>query len=208
MAEHGAECAVHSVTEHLLRGVDAGRSDFRALMREAAAEARQAVMTEAALRNTELRQLASTLLAIVITPEGGGALQIGDGVVVVRDDAGGWSWMFWPQRGEFANTTYFLSDQDALARAQIDEFSTDITDVAVMSDGLEPLALHYATRTVHAPFCDGLLQPLVRSEGSAEVLPLSKDLEQFLSSDRVRSRIDDDVSIVLATRRNHIDANR
>ncbi len=132
----------------------------------------------------------------------GGALQIGDGVIVVSEGGGGWSWVFWPQRGEYANTTFFLTDDDALERVQIETFLGSVADAALMTDGLEPLALHYASKTVHDPFFSGMFRPLHHSDGVAEIGHLSASLEQFLSSERVGSRTGDDVSLILATRRN------
>jgi hypothetical protein len=117
------------------------------MLREAAARAREAVLTEAQKHGSEPRDFASTLLVVVVGPYGGGALQIGDGVIVVSDSADGWCWVFWPQRGEYANTRHFLTDEDAAERLQVEPFSGKMTDVALMTDGLEPLALHYASRS-------------------------------------------------------------
>lgn len=199
--ELGAEIAVGTLVSHLRHALEAGRPDLELVLREAAAQAREAIAAEALRREETPRTLASTLLAVVVTPDGGGALQIGDGLIVVSDGGAGWSWVFWPQRGEYANTTYFLTDDDALGRIQIETFPGSVTDVALMSDGLEPLALHYASRTVHDPFFHGMFQPLLHAEGTAEIGPVSTALEQFLASERIGSRTDDDVSLVLATRR-------
>jgi hypothetical protein len=73
-----------------------------------------------------------------------------------------------------------------------------------MTDGLQPLALHYATQSVHEPFFRGMFLPLYGSSGSGEVPALSASLEQFLSSERVRMRTDDDVSLILVTRRSPV----
>jgi len=200
--ELGAEIAVETVVTQIHRLFDGGRSDLQAMLREAAAQAREAVSAEALKQGMAPRSFASTLLALVVTPEGGGALQIGDGLIVVSDGEDGWSWVFWPQRGEYANTTYFLTDDDALERIQVEAFPGTVTDVALMTDGLEPLALHYASKTVHDPFFSGMFRPLLQSDGEAEISPLSESLQQFLSSERVGSRTDDDVSLILATRRN------
>lgn len=204
MAEQGAEIAVNTIINYLKRFLEDGRSDFVMMLREAATMAREAIIAESDRTGLELRSYASTLLSLVLTPGGGGALQIGDGVIVVSDGCEEWSWVFWPQRGEYANTTYFLTDQDACERLEVEVFSGVITDVALMSDGLEPLALHYASKTVHNPFFEGMFQPLLRVEGSAEINQISGALEQFLASERVGSRTDDDVTLLLATRRNHI----
>jgi hypothetical protein len=202
MGEFGAEIAVNTVVAQLRRALEEGRSDFSALLREAAVQARKSVVSEAIKQGLEPRSFASTLLVIILVPEGGAALQIGDGVMVVSDGGNGWSWVFWPQRGEYANTTYFLTDDDAIERVQVETFSAAVSDVALMSDGLEPLALHYASKTVHDPFFNGMFRPLLQSDRPAEVFHLSESLQRFLSSDQVGSRTDDDVSVILATRRN------
>ena len=203
MAAQGAQIAVETVINHLKQSLEENRSDFGEMLREAAAAARKAVVDDALRLGTEPKSYASTLLAVVLTQEGGGALQIGDGVIVVSDYGRGWCWMFWPQRGQYANTTYFLTDEHALDHIEVDVFQRIITDVALMSDGLEPLALQYANKTVHDPFFLDMFQPLLKAEGSAEIAWLSASLEQFLSSDQVRSRTDDDTSLILATRRDH-----
>jgi hypothetical protein len=229
LAEHGAGIAVKAVCDLLSRELDEGRSDYDAMLREAAAEARKAVFAEARRRGVEPRELASTLLVVVVGPDGGSALQIGDGVIVVSDGGNGWGWVFWPQRGEYANqisnpnrdttrfrwifwpqrgeyanTTYFLTDTDALERLRVAPRLGKVTDIALMTDGLESLALRYASTAVYGPFFRGMFRPILDAgEASVnkdrEIKHLSASLDRFLSSDRVRSRTDDDVSLVLAS---------
>jgi hypothetical protein len=199
-AERGAELAVRTVIGHLKLGLAEGRGDVDVLLREAAALARGSIMADADQEGAALRDYASTLLALVLTPQGGAAMQIGDGVIVVSEGDNEWCWVFWPQRGEYANTTYFLTDENALDQLKIEVLSGRIAGLALLSDGMEPLALHYATKTVHNPFFVGILQPLLRAEGCAEITALSASMEEFLSSERVRARTDDDMSLILATR--------
>jgi hypothetical protein len=201
LSELGARTAVEAVVRAVRARFEAGRRDFAAALREAAVEAREGVLAAAADVGAEVRELASTLLAVVASPAGGAALQIGDGVIVVSDGGAEWSWVFWPQRGEYANTTCFLTDEDALSRLQVEPLAGLVTDVALTTDGLEPLALHYASQTVHEPFFHGLFAPLIRSPAAGELSALSAALEAFLSSERVAERTTDDVAIVLATRR-------
>lgn len=201
MGEIGAEIAVECVMATLQQAVETGLSDLPAVMRSAAAQARDAVIAEASKRGSEPRSFASTLLVFMLTGNSGAAMQIGDGVMVVSTGDNEWGWIFWPQRGEYANTTYFLTDDDAIKRLEVESLPSGIINVALMSDGLESLALHYASKTVHEPFFNGMFRPLVESDGAAEVAALSDSLQQFLSSDHVGSRTDDDLSIILATRR-------
>jgi len=199
-AEVGAEIAVQAVAGRLRRHLE--EPDGPALvvaLQDAALYARAAVLARAEADGEEAASYAATLLALIDTPDGGAALQIGDGVIVVGGEAGGWRWMFWPERGEYANTTRFLTDDDAPDRIRVAEFPGSPTDIAIMTDGMQSLALDYAGESVHEPFFRGMFHPLHGSSGSGELPALSVSLEEFLSSDRVRLRTDDDVSLILAT---------
>src|SRR6516225_2777134 len=53
------------------------------------------------------------IIAIAVSDGAGSAIRGGDGVIVVKDQTSQWSWVFWPDRGEFANTTFFVTDAAA-----------------------------------------------------------------------------------------------
>jgi hypothetical protein len=197
----GAELVVTTVSDMLQLGVRAGRRDYRDLLREAATCARQRLVETAADRQLTARDLASTLLAAIVTPFGGAALQIGDGVMVIGNATPDWRWLIWPQNGEYQNSTYFISDENALTQAAVVDISDDTQDIALMTDGMEPLALHFATRSAHAPFFRSAFAPLYASGGTGEAPELSQAVVQLLGSATVRARTDDDTTLVLATRR-------
>jgi hypothetical protein len=197
----GAELAVHGVTSHLAFALNSGHTDLERLLREAAALARQTLVDESQLRGVPRRELACTLLAVVVCEFGAAAMQIGDGVIVVSTGGDDWSWVFWPQNGEYANTTHFLTQDDALSVLQVEKMQGHVTDVALMSDGLQPLVLHYATQSVHEPFFRPAFAPLHRAQEHGELRDISGAIEQLLLSPRVRSRTDDDVSLVIGSRR-------
>lgn len=203
-AEHahiGAEIAVNTVSSIAQLAARAGRRDFTEVLREGATLARQRLLEAASDRQLAPRDLACTLLAAIVAPLGGAALQIGDGVIVVGDKPLTWRWVFWPQKGEYANTTFFLSDERSLERAEIQALSDDVLDVALMSDGLEQLAVQFASRKAHDPFFRSVLAPLHAESGDGESARLSQGLSTLLASAAVRQRTDDDASLVIATRR-------
>jgi len=201
LAHIGARIAVEAITAISQLGVRAGRHDHDRVLRDGASLARTRIVEEAAKRGVAARELACTLLAVIATPAGGAALQIGDGVIVVRDLGEQWRWLFWPQKGEYANATFFLTDDSALDEAQVTSLPHDVQDIAMLSDGLENLALHFATRTAHAPFFRGAFETVYSSREQGELVGLSAALSTFLRSPAIRARTDDDVSLVLATRR-------
>jgi hypothetical protein len=202
LAHIGAELAVTTLTSIVQFGVRAMRNDYEQVLRDGAALARKRVLEAAAERAVSPRDLACTLLAVIAAPVGGAALQIGDGVIVVRDLGSAWRWMFWPQKGEYANATYFLTDDAALSEAQVSQLPHEVQDVALTTDGLEGLALHYASRSAHEPFFRTAFASVHAAEGDGELSVLSAALSDFLRSPPVRTRTDDDTSLILATRRN------
>jgi len=179
----------------------AKRESAATVLRFAAAAARAAVIAKAEDAGRVPRDYAATLLAVLWTPAGGAALQRGDGLIATRTSATSWQLALLPQRGEYANVTFFLTDNDALDGLETVELAGDVTDVALTSDGLETLALQASTRTVHAPMLDGFADRLIRVTNDAEQTSLINDIEKMFDSHQVRSRTDDDLSLVLATRR-------
>jgi serine/threonine protein phosphatase PrpC len=200
LADLGAQVAVDSIIAYASQAPIASDSDFAALLHRAVMHARDCVFAEATRLATDPRSLASTLLTVILAPSRGAAAQIGDGVIAVSEGDSEWSWVFWPQRGEYVNTTRFLTDDDATTHIEVDTFSRPISGLALTSDGLESLALRYADKAVHQPFFTGLLKPLIEADGVGEIYALSAALQRFVGSPRVTDRTDDDVSLVLATR--------
>lgn len=148
------------------------------------------------------RDFASTFLATVIGSDCAVFTQIGDGAIVIssveEDDQ--FRCVFWPQQGQYANTTYFLTDEDAAGRLDYGMSDRPINELALFTDGLQGLALHYQTRSAHAPFFLPIfswLRPI--SGGYSE--KLSSSLASFLDSKKVNERTDDDKTLILATRR-------
>jgi hypothetical protein len=201
LAQQGAEVAVWTVSAMAQLGIRAGRKDYAEVLREAAVLAHQRLSEAAAERHASIRDLACTLLAVIVAPIGGAALQIGDGAIVIGTQELAWRHVFWPQKGEYANTTSFLTDESSLARAEIAALPDETLDVAMFSDGLEPLALHFANRTAHAPFFRTAFAPLHACKEPGESSALSQSLTNLLTSQPVRARTDDDASLILATRR-------
>ena len=197
----GAEAAVSAVIAYLAPRAGHG-CDWAVEIAAAAVVARAAVEAEAEREGQPLRSYASTLLIAVADATSGAALQLGDGVIAVRrNDDDGWTWVTWPQKGEYANTTRFLTEPEVETVWEIAPLGPDVLEVAVMSDGLEGLALNFAERAAHDSFFEGLLAPLRKSRSQGEDLRLSTTLTEFLASPRVADRADDDLSLVIASRR-------
>jgi hypothetical protein len=145
------------------------------------------------------RDYACTLLLAMIDQQGSLFLQIGDGAIVVNTQEGGYKPVFWPMSGEYANTTYFITDLQVLEYLQFTMVFEPIDEVALFSDGLQRLALQHHTRQAHTPFFLPMFSRL-RQEPDGFSKSLSYQLEEFLGSAPVNRRTDDDKTLVLATR--------
>ena len=197
----GAETASATALHYIEHAVETGNGkECVSVVRRAISAARESVVARADELSIPPRELACTLLIAVLGPSSGAAAQIGDGLIAIRADTDGWTWVFWPQRGEYANVTRFLTEDDALSALEISPLGPEVFECAVMTDGLESLALHYATRAAHSPFFEGMLLPLRAASGTGENSQLSERLQNFLYSPRIRDRVDDDLTLAIACR--------
>lgn len=168
------------------------------------AASRLGVMATAADR--PMRDYACTLLAALIDETALAAFQVGDGAIVVADGEE-YRPIFWPQRGEYANMTYFLTEDDVLRRLQFTVLPHVPDEVALLTDGLQSLALIYATQGAHAPFFSPIFAPLRAIPRPEDATQVGELLSEFLASPTVTKRTDDDKTLVLATRRAAIPAD-
>jgi hypothetical protein len=147
-----------------------------------------------------LRDYACTLLATVVSANAAVFLQIGDGAIVVPEGAA-WRHVFWPQHGEFANTTTFVTSERAVQAMDFALLDAPVDELALFTDGLENLVLHKASKTVHAPFFDTMFAPVRKSTASGIDAGLSRALGEYLSGPRINERTDDDKTLILASRK-------
>lgn len=149
-----------------------------------------------------VRDYACTLLGAIVGESTATFIQIGDGAIVVSEGAeDGWSWVFWPQHGEFANTTNFVVSDNAADVMDFTATSNRIAELAIFSDGIENLVLHHGRREVHAAFFDAMFPPVRKAAMSGFNDGLSQDLATYLTSPRICEKTDDDKTLILASRR-------
>ncbi|HEY4171151.1 MAG TPA: PP2C family serine/threonine-protein phosphatase [Reyranella sp.] len=141
-----------------------------------------------------------TLLAAVVGDESAVFVQIGDGAMVISNGTG-WRHVFWPQHGEFANTTNFVTSERAVLAMEFVRLDEAVEEVAVFTDGIENLVLQKAGKTAHAPFFDSMFPPVRKSQASGVDAELSHALDKYLSSPTITNRTDDDKTLILASRR-------
>lgn len=163
--------------------------------------ARENIANEAAMADLTMRDYAATMLIAMLDDSHSAFAQIGDGAIVTSDKPGEWDHEFWPQHGTFANQTYFVTDDGARENLKFAHGLHPLQELAVFSDGLELVLLNYAERRAHAPAFDNMLRPLRQADATGHITSLSDALARYLTSPAVTSRTDDDVTLVIASRR-------
>ena len=123
------------------------------------------------------------------------ALQIGDSAMVGRRE-GRWEAICWPENGEFASTTYFVTD-DPEARLRTALLPLDYDAFALFSDGIENVALDHLGVLPHARFFDPMIKPVDGATGHGKLAKLSEALGRYLDSPALCERTDDDKTLIL-----------
>jgi hypothetical protein len=155
---------------------------------------------QAIKENLSLRDFACTLIAAIISTKLAIFIQVGDGAIVIADSdtPDEFYWVFWPERGDYANTTSFITDTNFKAHLQFDYIEKQIKEVAILTDGLQHLALQYDSSSAYKPFFDGLFPP-IRGINIEKMENMSNALANYLSSPKINQRTDDDKTLILAT---------
>lgn len=204
-AEHsdrGAAQAVETAADSLAEalhwlGWPPAEEDWQPLFEAVFNRARESVIGLAEAQALPPRAFACTLLSVVASARGLSVAQVGDGLAVAARNGGEWFLAATPQRGEYANETYFLTQPGRLPPVDVRFFAEPVHAVAAMTDGLLRLVLDLNRNEPHQPFFQPLLafaaQVSDAEEGTAT-------LASFLSSERVCARTDDDKTLVLAVR--------
>lgn len=203
-AQEGAQVACQTalgyVEDVLAKEPAALHSDE--LGRHCISAVREALRCEALALGCDLEDLACTLLVACCAKEWNFFLQIGDGAIVCgRGDTMGL--VFEPMRGEYVNETHFVTAIDAASEMKAGFFSGRFDLLAMLTDGLQGLAIHLGPQTPHPGFFDPFLQ--VAASPEIPEAQASAALELWLRSPALDGRTDDDKTLLVAY---HAGANR
>jgi hypothetical protein len=182
------------VSEVLIESV--ARDEIANVLRHAIVETQLALELEARDAARPIDDYACTLLVAILSANCAIVAQIGDGAVVIDDGEGGWRPVHWPDHGEYANTTHFLTDPDALDALQLAKLEGPPRRVCLFSDGLERLVLDFRDRSAHAPFFDAIFRPIEQHTEPGHAAHISCELEALLASDKINDRTNDDKALL------------
>ena len=139
----------------------------------------------------------STLLLVIISELFIAALQLGDGAIIVQEKEG-MRLLTKPYHGRYPSETVFVSSEGYMDRVSVSVIGTDsVLGLALITDGLEPVATEQKTSQPFTPFFEPLFN-FVSKEPSSYKASLA--ITDFLKSERISSRTRDDKTLMLALR--------
>ena len=151
--------------------------------------------------NEPISAFACTLLGAIVTQDSAIFVQLGDGAIAFRTARDGpWRLAAQMQRGEFINETVFVTRRDANRYIQAVRVDEPVHEFALMTDGVELLAIKHADARPHAAFFEHVIAGLREISEPGEVCAHNIWIQAFLESDAVNQRTDDDKTLILATR--------
>lgn len=197
-ADEGAQLAVDAALAELKSRlsieIPSDQEDWERVLLDAFTLARLALEQTASFEEVLLREYATTLIVAVITEAWIAVAHLGDGAVVVALDDSSIELITAPSSSEFVNETAALSNPEALHQVRWAIRPIRVVAAALFTDGLQSLAINFVDHTPHVPFFmpffEAIQQPLDTTQASS-------DLDQFLSSERVCARTDDDKTLLL-----------
>lgn len=169
----------------------------RALLVPVIASVRDDLALQAAAAGHPLRDYAATLVGCIAGPGYGCFFHIGDGFAVHQPTEGGATLSF-PENGEYANETYFATDddwQDHLRVTLLSALPVGST-IGLMSDGASSFAIDRNRTGFYRPFIDPVLHYL----HSASEAHGNEALLNLLASERTFEITSDDKTLLLAIR--------
>lgn len=142
-----------------------------------------------------LSDFATTLVLAVVTASQIAVVQVGDGAAVIQAGATDLETLTQPEYGEYLNETTFVTSNAYLDKAQYALYPVQaVRGLALLTDGLQMLALNLSDNKAHAPFFTPLFT-FAASDNANEAR-----LAAFLASERICARTDDDKTLLLAVK--------
>jgi len=157
-------------------------------------------LVKMASAGVELNEFSCTLLGCVVFNNKAVFFQTGDGAIIRDDGNGNYVTVWWPQNGEYNNTTSFFIDDASFGHIKKVVVEETISEVGLFTDGLQLLALNNENLNVHQPFFTGMYKWLSMAKTNDDITVLNRKLREYLGSDSINNRTDDDKTLFLATR--------
>lgn len=197
----GSEFFARKVTELVSESIKSGhfakdtQSGYRDYLSAIIQTARSQLNDIALARQLELRDFACTLVGCITAQGGGCFFHIGDGFAIyMRDD--GESVLSHPENGEYADETYFVTDNNWNNHLRVTPISGINRGglIGLMSDGASPFAVNRLRTGFYRPFID----PVVTFLRNATEHNGNQALKNVLEDEKTFEITPDDKTLLLA----------
>lgn len=202
----GSRSFCDEVTSHLRARLEEAQINVSTQMDEvtlrlwvesAIEKVREDLFLLASANDGSLRDFHATLVGVVAGAKSGMLFHIGDGAgcaTNLRNMSN--SILSEPENGEYANETYFATQEDWRAHLRVTPFGPDYDLIALMSDGVTPFALASGGSAPFPPFFEPLSEYLVNHNRDEREIAIKTILER----DDIRRITGDDKTLVWAHR--------
>jgi hypothetical protein len=195
-SEIGAAAVAAAVVEALRERAPAQTQDLCDAVRAACADGRQALLREAEARAVPPADLACTLVAAAAWDDAVAVAHLGDGAVIGRRRGDAELMLLSaPDRGEYANETWFITSPSWEARLRV-ALHQGVDALCAFTDGCEAAALLRGRALApFAPFCAPLF------DFAAEVTDVHAaggEVARLLDADPLRRSSGDDKTLAVA----------
>ena len=154
------------------------------------------IVSRSIAKEIDVREYSSTFSAAIVTPQKAMFYQIGDGRILYSTGQEFHFGIDIPE-SEYVNMTHFLTDEDAVDQMEFFETDEPIKDIVLFTDGIESIAIDFASGQPYEPFLLPMLAPLRNGSSNGS---LNEKLGEFLSSPAINEKTDDDKTLILASR--------
>ncbi|KJU82512.1 Protein phosphatase 2C-like domain protein [Candidatus Magnetobacterium bavaricum] len=193
-SRQAVDAAIEAAKQHLAAN-DNGTHNLDELVRKMISSARQEIEDTADRDGCELRDLATTLIAVAFAGGSVSIAHIGDGAVVAKTDKG-LILASAPEESEYANEVVPLTSSkwnEHTRTGNIDNASF----IALFTDGCQRAALKKSS-SGYEPF-DGFFDSVFSYAGEIEdCKSAEEEIKALLSSRKVNEHSDDDKTLVIA----------
>lgn len=165
-------------------------------VRKAFSFARAGLEEESARYNLPIETFSTTMVAIACLADSTIFAQIGDGFAVAHFADSRLEMPLIPDRGEFANQTYFVTSKNWLESMYISTINEPCIGCTLSTDGLQSILITPDNKP-HEPFFTKMFEHTKH----LNVAELEISLREFLSSNMVNAKVSDDATIVTAVRK-------
>jgi hypothetical protein len=193
----GAEVGIEAAAAFLAERSGGGKMVLdQAFAADLVGRVRERISLAAQSAELDSREFACTFIGVLSSADSTLVMQIGDGAAVV-DVGAGLELAVQPMSGEYVNMTNFVTDDDALTVLATKTYAAAALRVAALTDGIQRLSINLTSNTPHepffAPFFAGIANATAEQEDQLQGL-----LVNFLNSEAVNERTDDDKTLALA----------